>query len=944
MDTMPPLYVSPMLREAASLKVEEFNRAKNDFKRLYHLHSGRPNGADLRTQLKDLFEYVIKIDPSVEHDDDSEIISRYFKHADDRSISQTKLLKIQQALLGRLRKHFCRLECSSVHVQLMNEVIAPCDSTVSTASKLASVDLEDDFEVVDSHEPNQVLEKFEKEAFATDDVEIDAIEAYMGGLGVQLSLREQEIDAGEESIPEDMEIGQDFMMWCVADLLRNDLISEDKKRTLSEYLQSPIALKELTSIINAKPMRLWNYKDAEKGLPVTIRQDAKGQPCVVIEEGIVDMLFLHCVGIGFAMKLRGCLDGCAGYSKVFDLPYLTIEESNKREFFLGRHPMKMMPPMPPANICSMCHPFPPQSYPPVPMPPPPPVVEVCPPPLPVVEICPPPPPPPPPGFLGSWPRKRAGKVKLGYGWQNRPNLESVRQQKYLRDFFVSRLPEEDGCSPTVTSMEEVQAKLIRTLVAERELRKAFDGEVSIGSVKFNTLTSSLPHKTILAVLRFLELPEAFIELSKRFLSAKLNIGPAVRGGLDRVLPRARGVPEGHALELFFTEAVMCFLELSVRQSTGTYLYRLKDRCYFIGNNEQYLAFEEEVAKFADVMGLDIDFERTQSIGLLTLADGSISINGPEADEYAKSIKKQLDACTTVLDWVRVWNSTIGTYAAHLFGPLSKIMGKQHLHAVKNTYKIMFDIILGNRDLTAHITALLSKHIKVDSAVAIEPLIYLPQAYGGLGVKNPFIALALAHEMPEDPLKEIENFLSSEEAYYKAAVTNYAVLDAEGRARKLESIFENDQTRIDAALGPDRDLSVFMSKEELIAHRERAGYPTLPIPPYPAVWSPIAVPSLTGVYDSLMLEVSDDISCSNKILDEVRRLSGKGDMKTYRRLSEEDKWVLQLYGGECFETYGGLEIWCGESVPQEVLRVVRGGAELYDDDDDSCSTVSYMTEP
>ncbi|OAL06282.1 hypothetical protein IQ06DRAFT_290270 [Phaeosphaeriaceae sp. SRC1lsM3a] len=948
MDSMPNLYVSSVLRDAARLKVDELNHAKNDFRRLYQQHAGKLSGNDLKTQLKELVDDVIKLYPSLEDADDFQFIFRCINQADDQSISQAKLLKIKQELLGRLQLHSRRLECSSLHVELMKEAMVSCDVTTSTAGKLASVDLDDDFEVVDSNELNDLLEKFEKETFATDDVDVATIEAYLTRLASDLGdstlltkLHEDVREFAEEALSDGMEIGQDFMMWCVADLLKNDLISEEKKRILSDYLQSPIALKELASIINAKSLRLWDYKNAEAGLLVTVRQDAQGTPRVAIEEGIIDMLLLHCVGIGFSMKLKSCLDSYVGCSESFKSLYLQVEERVKRDFFLGRHPLQMLPPLPPVNVCSMCHP-----YPPAPMPPPPPDMGMCPPPPPMMDMCPPPPPPevivvP---TINYKKKSKAGRW-VNHRMVNIGGLDNLRNRYYLRDFFLSHLPEEDGCSPNVTPMEEVQANLIKTLAVQGELRKAFDGQVRVGSVKFNALCSSLPHKTILTVLKFLGFPEETFNMFEHFLSAKLNIGPAVRGAPDRVLPRARGVPEGHALELFFTEAVMCFLELIVRQSTGAYLYRLKDRCYFIGNNEQYLLFEEQALRFADVMGLDISFERSRSLGLLTFADDNISINDREADAYAHIVKKQLDACTTVFDWVRVWNNTIGTYAAHLFGPLSKIMGKAHLHSVKKTYKSMFDIVLENGDLTAHITSLLSKHIKLGPSIAVEPLIYLPQAYGGLGVKNPFVTLALAHEMPEDPNADIASFLASEEAYYHAAAANYAILDADGRARKLEAIFENDQARIDAALGPDRDLSVFMSKDELVAYRERARYPVLPFPPFPAPYSPTAVPSLTNLYDDLLTEVSDDVSCSEKIQDEVCRLSGKGDMRSYRHLSGEDRWVLQLYGDECFEAYGGLEIWCGENVPQEVLRVVRGGT--WDDDDDDSSTGSYVsgfTEP
>ncbi|KAH7397015.1 hypothetical protein DE146DRAFT_658429 [Phaeosphaeria sp. MPI-PUGE-AT-0046c] len=937
MDSMPPLYVASVLRDAARLKIDDLNHAKDDFKRLRQLHAGKALVEDLTTQVKTLLKDVIKLDPYLEEDNDFQWISRCVNQADELSMSQVKLLKIKQELLGKLRKHSCRLECSTVHVEIMNQAMALSDTTSLTADKLASVDLDDEFEVVESNEWNEVLEEFEKETFATDDVDVEDIETYLTRLASDQGdssslafLRQDMKEFAEEAMSDGMEIGQDFLMWCIADLLKNDLISDDKKRVLSDYLQSPIALKELASIIGAKSIRHWNYKNAEAGLPVTIRQDAEGKPRVAIEESMIDMLFLHCAGIGFAMKLKSCLNRYIGCSKSFQPPYLEVEESTKRDFFLGRHPMKLRKPIPPANVCSMCHP-----YPPAPMPPPPPAVDMY-----------PLPPPPEVIIVPTAPYKK--KVKLGR-WHSRSitndsGLDGFRNRHYRREFFMSRLPEEDGCLPKVTPSEVVQASIIKTLIVQGELRRTFDGRVCAGSVRFNALSSSLSHRTILAVLKFLGLPGETLDFFERFLSAKLNIGPAVRGAPDRVLPRCKGIPEGHALELFFTEAVMCFLEMHIRQGTGAYLYRLKDRCYFVGDSEQYRKFEEHAARFANIMGLDVDLERTQSIGLLTLADGEISIDHCEALAYANSTKQRLDACTTVYDWVRIWNGTMGTYAAHLFGPLSKIMGKTHLDSVKRTYKVLFDIVLDHRDLTTHITSLLSKHIKLGPAIAIEPFIYLPQAYGGLGVKNAFITLALAHEMPEDPRADIEAFFATEEAYYHAAAANYAILDAEGRARKLESIFGSDQTTIDRCLGPDRDLSAFMSKEELVALRERAPYPFLPIPPHPAPYAPIAVPLLTDLYNELLHEMNDDVSCSEKIRDEVRRLSGKGNMVSYRHLSGEDRWVLQLYGEECFEAYGGLEIWCGENVPQEVLRVMRGGAWNDDDDDSSSSYVSDCTEP
>jgi hypothetical protein len=136
----------------------------------------------------------------------------------------------------------------------------------------------------------------------------------------------------------------------------------------------------------------------------------------------------------------------------------------------------------------------------------------------------------------------------------------------------------------------------------------------------------------------------------------------------------------------------------------------------------------------------------------------------------------------------------------------------------------------------------------------------------------------------------------------------------------------------------------MSKEEFTAHRERElpFQPRHPWEPVPFIFhlSPVVEPSLTDLYDDLSDEPCADVPCSEKIGEEIKRLAGKDDMKSWKHLSSEDKWVLQLYGDDCLDAFGGLEIWCGEHVPQEVLKIVRGVAW---DADDDLSSVSDMTE-
>ncbi|KAH7082992.1 hypothetical protein BKA63DRAFT_501997 [Paraphoma chrysanthemicola] len=948
METMPPITISSVLREAVESKVEELDQAKKVFNKRYDLDARRCSEIDAVKRLKLIIKDLNKFDPELCEEDELDITARYIEQAEhDRSVSKARLTKLEEQIWSKVDFHRNRLAISSFHASLMKEAM---DAGVYDATSRSGATTElDDFEVVEN-ELDEILERFEKETFSTEDVDVEAIETYLSSFFVDRvekrhleEIRDDLNEFGEDLLTDGMDIDQDFLMWCITDLLKSDRVSEDKKRTLEGYLQSPVVLRELMATISAKSIRYWDFKDAEKGLPVTARQNTKGH-CIVAEECLIDMLFLHAMGIGWAMKLQKGLEAFGRHCPSFAVKPPTPWGFTKREYYLGRTSSgpDIVPNPTPASTCicgrtcTVCQSV--SILPPAPMPPPH-----------IVHI---PPPPPPQVMVINGHRKCSSRRKSEPWWPiylppPPPKLpvNSLKNIDYVNNFFMSRLPEQQGCTPKSTSLEVVQAELIKTLAVEAKLRAALGEGIDASSVYFESLASSLPHKTILTVLKYLGVPEMMIEFFQRFLSAKLNTGPAVRGASDRVLRRARGVPEGHALELFFTEAIMFFLELSVRQNTGNYLYRIGDYGYYVEPFEADNSCGRHIDEFASIMGLNATFALEQEIGLVNITTSGLVLENDKIAAYAGGIKKRLSTCTTVLEWVRVWNSTAGTYAAHLFGPLAEIFGKPHLDAVKSAYNTIFDIVLDGQDLTTYVTNLLTSHLSrplPNPPFAIDALIYLPQAYGGLGVLNPFVTMNLAHDLPADPDAPITEYIATEDAYYQRAAEHFAQLPPDAHTRKLEKLFNNDPTRIESALGANHDPNQFISKEDLFATRAVWGFTSHPFPQGPTSQAHSSTPCFSTLYQTLLREPIDELLEADKIVDEVRRLAGKGDMKSWNRLSAEEKWVLQMYGDECFDVYGGLEMWCSEFVPLEILKAVRGTG--WDEDGEDGSSVSDMTEP
>ena len=956
------MIITPSLREVAELEIDEFDRLKQDFKARYGIGNPRPTNVTLRERIAALIKDIQQFDSYLEDNDDLTITARYVEQTGDECcISNDKLLKFEEQVLDKLLKRMSRYDATSLHLHLMREAMGAKQSVKLSSPGLDTVTIDDDFEVVEDG-LETLWERFEIETFTAKDIDVDALEAYLTGLmegnGALASLtrlRGNMRQYGKDLLHGDVDIEESELEWCMMDLLKNDLISDEKKKTLGSYIQNQVAVKELLGVLNMRSIRDWHWKHSGKGSSVTARQDNEGQYHITVEEDLVDMLFLHCTAIGWAQKLKECLSNFFRYVDLGGERRLSSNDYKEREFFLDTMPFEppgeqgsdlsvCCPPAPPPPLGPLAIPqgvyaLParsktkkkkrsPKAYtdPMVMLPPPPPPLQPY-----IMTMSPPPPPPvvvmsPSPIYLDT--------------------LDEERHRIYKRDFFMSRLPTQDGCRPKVTPTEEVQANLIKTLAAEIKLRKALDGQYGCTVVNFHSLATALPHKSVLVVLKFLGVPEAIVDFFARFLGANLNIGPSVRGTRDRIFTRTCGVPERHGLELLFTEAVMFFAELAVSKRTGVHLYRLGARCYFVGTEEQNDQAMQELTTFSKHTKLDFDDVLTQpeqlDIGFLELTGDAITIKDSLVEAYALHAKKQLSEQTTVYEWVRIWNSTVGIYVSHLFGPLVDLFGKLHLEAVKAAYKRILDIIFEDSNLTDHVKGMLrarSDFARTSSPLALEAIVYLPQSFGGLGVKNPLVALNLARNITSDPNAIVQEYLDVETKYYEAALNNWSALKPEHISKKLNHIFQSNAEATTAALDTAAVDCTFMTKNSLSKHREYALFPHLPltllhdtIPPPPQY---TRIPYLTGLHQALLNEPVDNITASERVHDKVREC---GPMKRWGQLDPQDKWVLQMYGDECFERYGTLNIWHERFVPKFCMMLVRE-TDPYSLDDDSTSYTS-----
>jgi len=457
--------LTPIVQQAVEHRLEELARTKKSFERRYLSEVAESDHPSVIVRLERLLDEVKNLEPKLDEEDGewlTETIQRCIEQAqDDNAISEKKLLGLEKSLRDKLSRFRNRMEVSCLHAQLIKEATnAAKIETVATKLDAVALD-DDDFEVVDN-ESEEALEKFEQACSQPTNVDSESIETYLSSLFTSEDEHLQSIRDGMKAYGDDLssgeiEVDEECLTWIMTDLMRSDRISPERKTTLAGYLQSPDALRELVATLNMMSYRDWNYRNAEAGLPVEVCKTKSGQHYVHVEVDIIDMLFLHCCAIWWAVKLNECLKDFVHQSGLFRCAPLAEAELEKRAFFFDT----------PRLACG--------GY-----------LSPPPPPLPYVFQSIPPPPPGLPLYnsrKGSRKKKRTDEKMYPMMHPAPPqpppaapmDVESLRRDNYEQHFFMSRLPHKDGEVPKIVSSEDVQARLIKTLAVECKLRKAFDG-------------------------------------------------------------------------------------------------------------------------------------------------------------------------------------------------------------------------------------------------------------------------------------------------------------------------------------------------------------------------------------------------------------------------------------------------------------------------------------
>ena len=521
----------------------------------------------------------------------------------------------------------------------------------------------------------------------------------------------------------------------------------------------------------------------------------------------------------------------------------------------------------------------------------------------------------------------ARRKRQDYGlvsWQGE-NVRNHRREMFQSDYFLSQLPttfdvvddsyqdDDGGERDDVKNPMSIKQSILHLISTEILINARLHGSLTFLQSDFRWFGPSLPHDTIIAVLRFFGVSDFWVAFMEKFLKAPLKFvhdGPNAQTQV-----RQCGVPIQHRLGDALGESVLFCLDFAVNKSTESNLYRMHDDLWFWGSSDAAVAAWETIQEFTDVMGLTLNEGKTGSVHISSSTDppnkpadsttldkfppgqvrwgflildstGRWNLDDAQVDNHIREMQTQLKACKSIFAWVQAWNIYVARFVSNNFGEAAHCLGRAHLDMVIAAFEKIQRKIFDTDDMpgdnvTSYLKAKLAERFGVRDLP--DGFVYLPIELGGLGLRNPFIPLFLVHaDTSKEPMQVIEMaFEREEEAYNKA---KKAFEDGTSRSRFHPT-------------SPDVDS--FMSLEEYVRYAEET-----------STYLQQAYVKLLSAPEKTWIGLSNDVADARHEL--PRGVDG-----------DYNDWVLQLYGDEIIRRYGGLAMGDKRLLPIGLVSMLRG---------------------
>lgn len=275
--------VSQTLQTVTNIKIRELDKQRQSYKnRKAQIIEGANNQEDVLERVSYLFKEIRQPrerDPLIYSNELN--IGRWLEQSKfDPSIPEAKLLDYEEQLRNALDIGERKLDLAHLYSRLLIEWLQAPTTYGAELEDLDQSASDDSFEVVENTQKarlDQLRDKFAKVVFEpleTNEVEIDnylrqLFHGRYGDLALE-RLRTAVSGYGSTMDKPSFQMTDQTLKWSIQALLKIDLLNDEKKASLNEFLKEETVLTEIRDVLNMRLRTLseWNWDLGEEGMPV----------------------------------------------------------------------------------------------------------------------------------------------------------------------------------------------------------------------------------------------------------------------------------------------------------------------------------------------------------------------------------------------------------------------------------------------------------------------------------------------------------------------------------------------------------------------------------------------------------------------------------------------------------------------------------------------------
>ena len=530
-------------------------------------------------------------------------------------------------------------------------------------------------------------EQFEQFVFSESTGDATVIKGYLndelfGKYGDELEKLRNEITTFCNSFS-DLPIAVSDVTSTIRNLIATGLVNNDNIKILRGFLDNTVVIKEIADVMTVKLRSLNSWNWPMEGLKAEQKRQLSGKYRVYAHSDLIDTIFLHYLGVTWAVQLRQTLVKFTK-SKAWKLNY--NEKSNERkEFYFGSKISAVIP------IDQKRYRVQHEKF-----------------------------------LLTQLAKSRKGGQATGYCDSDDESDDDIS------DFQK-------------TNIGELRQELLRILVTELELSKALERPHTIVRSDFKWFGPSLSHVTILSVMEFFGATEEWIEFFRKFLAVPIkfadneDVRVRTRGTPmsyafsdlfgESILFLLDFTVNQYGDGLFLYRLHDDFWMWHHDQTLVTKVWKQMNRF-----NEIFgLTFNEEKTGSktigADLHDADLPIGNGIKWGFLELSDsGKLMIDQKNVDEHIEELRRQLSGTKSVLNWTKAYNSYI-KFLVNNFGDLSPNLSYYHLDDMVVTLTRINTELFNEYSPVSYLGKLLKENY--DATDLVQGWFFLPAEAGGL---------------------------------------------------------------------------------------------------------------------------------------------------------------------------------------------------------------------